>query len=145
MRFLEHACIAGALIAALANGQDKPNFSGNWLLDVTRCEFHNLKLADAAWTIEESGNSIHITANDGKASTEMKCTTDGKDCDLKGENAKASFWYNGPILVEMETRGDHVTRYRIKLSDDGKTMRVETSSILPKDDAVDFLIFNKKS
>jgi hypothetical protein len=145
MRLLEISCVTCVLTAALAYGQDKPNFSGTWQLDVAKCELHNLKLADAIWAIEEADNSIHLTQNEGKSKTEMKCTTDGKDCNFSGEKAKASFWFNGPMLVEMETRGDHVTRYRLKLSDDGKTLRVETNYIVPQESAVDVLVFNKHS
>ena len=49
------------------------------------------------------------------------------------------------MLVEMETKGDRITRYRLKLSDDGKTLRVETMSIVPQDNTIDVLVFNKHS
>ncbi|HMD48972.1 MAG TPA: hypothetical protein VKG79_07735 [Bryobacteraceae bacterium] len=131
MRFLGISCITCALVAGFANGQGKPDFSGTWQLDATKCELHNLKLADATWAIEEAGNSIHLVANEGKNKTELKCTTDGKECSVSGEKAKASFWYNGPMLVEMQTRG--------------KTLRVETTSIVPQDNAIDVLVFTKHS
>ena len=133
------------LFAALANGQDKPNFSGTWQLDPAKCELHTVKLADANWAIEETDNSIHVTENEGGKAIEMKCSTDGKDCEVHGDKAKASFWYNGPMLVEMETKGDHVTRYRLTLSHDGKTLKVETTYIVPQGDANDVLVFDKKS
>jgi len=145
MRFLGHLCVAAALLAALANGQDKPNFTGTWQLDAAKCELHSLKLADATWAIEEAENSIHLVQSEGKTKTEMKCTTDGKDCTIRGEKATASFWYNGPMLVEMETKGGRITRYRLKLSDDGKTLRVDTTSIVPQDNTIDVLVFNKHS
>lgn len=145
MRLLAISCITFALTAALANGQDRPDFSGTWQLDSAKCELHNLKLTDATWNIQEAENSIHLVANQGQSKMELKCTTDGKDCNVSGEKAKASFWYNGPMLVEMETKGDHVTRYRLKLSEDGKTLRVETMSIVPQDSAIDVLVFNKHS
>ena len=136
---------AFALLAMLANAQDKPDFSGNWQLDPAKCELHTAKVADANWSIEESANSIHLTENEAGKAVEMKCTTDGKDCDIHGDKAKASFWFNGPILVEMETKGDHVTRYRLTLSQDGKTLKVETTYIVPQGDANDVLVFTKKS
>lgn len=146
MRFLGISCVTCALVmTGLAIAQDKPDFSGTWQLDAAKCELHNLKLADATWAIEEAGNSIHLVANEGRNKTELKCTTDGKECSFSGEKAKASLWFNGPMLVEMETRGDRVTRYRLKLSDDGKTLRVETTSIVPQDNAIDVLVFNKHS
>lgn len=138
-------CFGLAALAALAYAQDRPNFSGNWQFDASKSELHNLRLSDATWAIQESDNSIHLTLNEGGKAVDLKCTTDGKDCNASGEKAKASFWYNGPMLVEMETKGDHVVRYRLKLSDDGKTLRVETNSIVPKDDDTDVLVFTKKS
>jgi hypothetical protein len=44
----------------------------------------------------------------------------------------ATFWFNGPILVERETKGDRVTRYQMKQSADGKTLTVGTTSIGPQ-------------
>jgi len=134
-----------ALLATLANGQDRPNFSGTWQLDPAKCELHTARISDANWAIEESDNSIHLTENEAGRAVEMKCSTDGKDCDIHGDKAKASFWYNGPMLVEMETKGDHVTRYRLTLSQDGKTLKVETTYIVPRGDANDVLVFTKKS
>ena len=139
------ACFGLAVFATFAYGQDRPNFTGNWQLDSSKSELHNVKLSDATWAIQESDNNIQLTLNEGGKAVVLKCTTDGKDCSASGEKAKASFWYNGPMLVEMETKGDHVTRYRLKLSDDGKTLRVETNSLVPKDDATDVLVFTKKS
>jgi hypothetical protein len=48
------------------------------------------------------------------------------------------------MLVEMETRGDHVNRYRMKLSDDAKALRVEVNSIVPRNDKADVLVFQKQ-
>ena len=48
------------------------------------------------------------------------------------------------MLVEMETRGDRVTRYRIKASDDGKTLNVEMTHIVPQIDKIDVLVFAKQ-
>jgi hypothetical protein len=135
-----------ALLPAFAIGQDRPDFSGSWQFDASKSELHNIKLADATWTIEASENSIHLTESEGGKSkpVEFKCTTDGKDC-ASSAKAKASFWYNGAMLVEMETKGDHVTRYRLTLSQDGKTLKVETTYIVPKTDGNDVLVFNRKS
>ncbi|MBZ5608756.1 MAG: hypothetical protein LAP38_10885 [Acidobacteriia bacterium] len=135
------------LLAAPAVAQDRPNFSGNWQFDASKSELHNLKLANATWTIKQDDSSIDIAENEGGSgrAIELKCTTDGKDCKVSGEKAKASMWYNGPMLVEMETRGDHVVRYRLTMSQDGKTMKVETTQIVPQTDGIDVLVFEKHS
>ena len=97
--------------------------------------------------ISEDDSSIQITESEDGASKkiEMKCTTDGKQCKVTGDKATASFWYNGPMLVEMETKGDKVMRYRMKLSDDGKTLTVATTSIVPQSTQDDVLVFRKQA
>ena len=147
MRKIEWIAIGSvfALFATLANAQDKPDFTGNWQLDPAKCELHTAKVDNATWAIQESDNSIHLTETESGKAVEMKCSTDGKDCNVQGDKAKASFWFNGAMLVEMETKGDHVTRYRLTLSQDGKTLKVETTYIVPKGDANDVLVFTKKT
>jgi hypothetical protein len=126
--------------------QDRPNLSGTWLFDGAKSELHTEKVTGATWVINEDASSIQITENeDGAKKIELKCTTDGKDCKVIGDKATASFWYNGPMLVEMETKGEHVTRFRMKLSDDGKTLTVDTTSIVPKGDEDDVLVFRKQA
>ena len=140
------ACLALALFALPGAAQDHPNLAGTWQFDASKSEQHTTKFANATWVIEEGDNTIHITETEGgnTKKLELKCSTDGKDCDVAGEKAKASFWYNGPTLVEMETRGDHVNRYRMKLSDDAKTLTVDIDSIVPRIDKADVLVFQKQ-
>jgi hypothetical protein len=139
--------MALSAVAALALAQDRPNFTGNWVFDASKSELRNVKLTNATWTIQqaEDEDSIHIKQDDGNKTIELKCTTDGKDCEVTGEKAKASFWYNGPVLVEMELKSEHAVRYQLKISEDGKTMRVETTQIVPKTDGIDVLVFTKQS
>jgi hypothetical protein len=128
-------------------GQDRPNLSGTWQFDNAKSQLHSGKAAAATWVINEDGDSIQITQSgdeEGKK-IELKCTTDGKECKVSGEKGTTSFWYNGPMLVEMETRGDHVMRYRMKLSDDGKTLTVEATSIVPQSSEGDVLVFQKQA
>ena len=140
------ACSAFALLALPLAGQDRPNLSGTWQFDNGKSEVHTEKVAAATWVISEDDSSIQITeTEDAGKKIEMKCTTDGKNCKVSGDKATTSFWYNGPMLVEMETRGDHVTRYRMKLSDDGKTLTVDTTSIVPQSTQDDVLVFRKQA
>jgi hypothetical protein len=139
--------MVAALLAAPAFAQDRPNFSGAWQFDASKSELHNVKIANGTWTIKQDDTSINISQSDGSNGKpiELKCTTDGKECAINGEKAKASLWYNGAMLVEMETRGDHVIRYRLTISEDGKTMKVETTQIVPQTDGIDVLVFEKHS
>jgi hypothetical protein len=141
------ACSAFAVLALPLVGQDRPNLSGTWQFDGAKSELHTVKVAGATWVINEDDSSIQITESEGGASKkiDLKCTIDGKTCKVSGEKATTSFWYNGPMLVEMETKGDHVTRYRMKLSDDGKTLTVDTTSIVPQSTQDDVLVFQKQA
>jgi len=135
-----------ALLAAPVVAQeDRPNLTGTWQLDATKSELKSIKLNGATWVIQEGDNAIHLTeSDDGKGKKlEFQCTTDGKECKGGGDKTKASFWFNGAMLVEMETKGDHVTRYRMSVSSDGKTMTVQSTHIVPQDDRNDTLVFAK--
>jgi hypothetical protein len=140
-------CSALAVLASPLGAQDRPNLSGTWQFDSSKSELHTVKVAGATWVINEDDSTIRISESedgDGRK-VELKCTTDGKECKVAGEKGTASFWYNGALLVEMETHGDHVTRYRMKLSDDGKTLTVDTTSIVPQSPQGDVLVFHKQA
>ena len=139
-------CWVLVLLAVQATGQEqeRPSFSGTWQFDATKSELHSSKISSAIWVIEEGDNSIHISQTEnGKAKkTELQCTTDGKECKFPGDR-RDSFWFNGPMLVDMETKNDHVIRYRMKISDDGKKLTVEVTPIVPQSDKIDTLVFQK--
>jgi hypothetical protein len=126
-------------------GQDRPNLSGTWQFDSAKSELHTMTVAGATWVINEDDSSIQITESEAGKKIELKCTTDGKECKISGGKATASFWYNGPMLVEMESKGEHVTRFRMKLSADGKTLTVEATSIVPQSSQDDVLVFQKQA
>jgi hypothetical protein len=136
-----------AVFALPMAAQDRPDLSGTWQFDSSKSEMHSIRIAGATWVIHEDDSSIQITESEDGASKkiELKCTTDGKQCKIGGEKATASFWYNGPMLVEMESKGDRVVRYRMKLSDDGKTLTVATTSIVPQASQDDVLVFRKQA
>jgi hypothetical protein len=140
------ACWALVSLAVPSAGQEqeRPSFSGTWTFDASKSEVHSSKISSATWVIEEGDNSIHISQTEnGKAKkTELQCTTDGKECKFPGDR-RDSFWFNGPMLVDMETKSEHVTRFRMKISDDGKTLTVEVTPIVPQSDKIDTLVFQK--
>ena len=139
--FTLSACSALVLLA-----QDRPSFSGTWQLDPSKSELHTGKISSATWVIAEGDNSIHISESEnGKSKkTELQCTTDGKICKFPGDR-QDSFWFNGPMLVDMETKSEHVTQFRIKISEDGKMLTVEVKPIVPQSDKIDTMVFQKQS
>jgi len=141
------ACLATtpAVVPAQEQDQERPSFSGTWQFDASKSDLHNSKISSATWVIEETETSIHLTQTEnGKSKKlDLQCTTDGKECKFPGDR-RAQFWYNGPMLVEMETKNEHVTRYRMKISEDGKTLTVEVTQIVPQNDKIDTLVFQKQ-
>ena len=135
-----------AAAPAMGQDQDRPSFSGNWQMDASKSDLQQSKISSASWVIEEGDNSIHITQTDtskGKK-IELQCTTDGKECKFPGGRRDA-FWYNGAMLVDMETKSDRVIRYRMKISDDGKTLTVEVTNIVPQTGKIDTMVFQKQT
>ena len=106
------ACFIGLFAFNAAAQNTKPNFSGNWQLNSGKSELHSGKTTGEKLTIEQKGASIHVvrtaTTSDGKQIvTEFNCTTNGKDCDVKG--TKISLWYDGQDLIEMDIGTEVVT------------------------------------
>jgi hypothetical protein len=129
----------------IAQDQERPSFNGTWQFDPSKSELRSSKISSATWVMEEGDNSIHITQTEnGKPKkTELQCTTDGKECKFPGDR-RDSFWFNGSMLVDMETKNTNVIRYRMKISDDAKTLTVEVTPIVPQSDKIDTMVFQKQ-
>src|SRR5262249_6725551 len=101
-----------ALLAIPALAVEKPNLTRSWRRHPSKRDSHAAKVAGATWVIDQKESALHVSEisqrADGKeVKTDFDCTTDGKECELKldGQAAKISFWFNGAVLVEMESRG----------------------------------------
>jgi len=57
----------------------------------------------------------------------------GKECAVEdaGRRSKVSMWFNGPKLVELETRGTEIVKRRFSITGNGETMDLETIPIAP--------------
>jgi len=123
------ASVAGPLLLAA----DRPDLNGSWQVDATKSDVHSHLPPGLTWDIQQTDDKIQITERVGdKNVSQLTCQTNGKDCVVKdaGHSAKASFYYNGPMLVELETMGDNVTKKRLRTADDG-TLTVEVMHINP--------------
>jgi hypothetical protein len=132
---------------------ERPNLSGTWQLDSSKSQFTSGKPGGMTWVIDEKDDAIRmkVTEKDEvgrEHDFDINCGLGGKECSFKdvGGESKATFWYNGPVLVEMITRGknDRVSKTRMKLADDGKSMNVEVKSIVPPSDKAETLVFTKQ-
>lgn len=144
--------VCGVFCACLAAQDDsRPDLTGKWQLDAAKSDMQLNKLSGLTMVISEKDGKINInedeTLADGKErKVTYECTTDGKDCEVPATKAKASFWYNGPMLVSMETQhnGSSVLRERLKLSSDSKQLTLEISSLVPASDKTDKLVLDKQ-
>jgi hypothetical protein len=113
---------------AAAFAADHPDLNGTWQLSSGQG-----KLKFETLLIEQTVDSVKITeAAANKKAIDIACNTDAKECKLK--ERKVSFWYNGPALVMMETSqdGDVVTKTRLVPVEDGRTLSLEVTRILPE-------------
>ena len=88
----------------------------------------------AAWAFEFKGDSLHVTYSEaGQVVTDFECNTKGRECDAKvgGGKAKVSLWFNGPKLVELETKGQEIVKYRFGVAGQGEQMEIEVIPIAP--------------
>jgi hypothetical protein len=120
------------LLASSAFADDESNrakLMGKWRQSDGNAE------AKSTWALEEvSADSIHVTSSSGAQTVaEFECNTVGKECAVKdaGRKSKVSMWFNGPKLVELETKGTQVVKRRFSITADGNTMDLETIPIAP--------------
>ena len=127
-------CVAlcGGLLLVLAGGAladdeaDRDKLIGKWQ--------EQGKGADAALVLETKGDDLHVVRSlGGGKEEEFACNIMGRDCEVKlaGHKAKVTMWFNGPMLVELETRGSEIVKRRFKIVADGDTMEVENIPLAP--------------
>lgn len=126
-------------MAGASRAQDRLDMSGVWRLAPAQSEIHSHVASDLTWQIKETSEGIHWIQREGESKNlgEWQCGLDGKECKVKdeGHSALVSFYYNGPVLVELETEGanrDNVTKKRISLSPDGNSLTVEVVHLMPQ-------------
>jgi len=91
--------------------------------------------AKSMWALSEvTADSIHVINSSGAQTVaEFECNTIGRECAVKdaGRKSKVSMWFNGPKLVELETKGAQVVKRRFSITGDGDAMELETIPIAP--------------
>jgi len=120
----------------------RPELNGVWQLDAAA----EGKYKTETLTIHQTEDSVEIaedrTAKNGKETRDdIQCNTMGQQCKLK--NTQVSLWYNGAMLVLMETHNDVVTKTRFSSSDDGKTLHMEVTHLAPGNPRTENLTFTK--
>jgi hypothetical protein len=108
---------------------DREKLIGSWQPQVA-----SSGASGAGWTFVSKGNSLEVTELDGeKKIARFECSTDGTGCEIKtgGKKATISMWFNGPKLVQMETRGSDVVKRRFGILPPGDAMEMEVIPIVP--------------
>src|SRR5581483_1484649 len=125
----------------LAADDQPPDFTGTWQLDTAKSPGADLQAVTL--TIADDSGKINFTRaareRDGKEITSrFTCEATGATCgfDEGGHKAKVSVWFNGSSLVVLKTdspKEDSVTQWKLQLSPDKATMKVEFSHIEPSE------------
>lgn len=124
MRLLTVTCAFALCFATAALSDDavKP-FTGTW-----SAPSQSGRETPNTWVFEQKGDVLRIAEMNGQQKiAEFECNTMGRECEIKDEGKKAtvSMWFNGPKLVELESRGSDVIKRRFALTQKGDAMDVE--------------------
>jgi hypothetical protein len=120
---LSIAALGGAAFADTSD--DRSKLSGSWQAKDGSGDM---------WVIEENGDAIRMSnAKGAEKATEIECNTVGRECELKrdGKKGTVSIYFNGPKLVELETRGSEVVKRRFAVTQNGDTLEVEVIPVVP--------------
>jgi len=121
-------------VGALGSDQsDRGKLIGSWEL-----EGAPLDSLSSHWTFSEQGESFRVIQEEGTSKVaNVECHTDGASCDVKisGKKAMVSLWFNGPKLVELETKGSEVVKRRFEILSQGAgdLMEMELIPIVPSE------------
>ena len=145
------ACLAAAVAASGA--ETPPDLTGTWQLEPARSQMND-PLQSATLTIDHKPDSISLEESEvlagGKQDTfRIQCGTLGKSCAFKDgrEPVEVTVYHNGPRVVIMELRGknkEQVTKKRLTLDAEGKTLTMELIHISPPGEKTETLVYAKK-
>lgn len=142
-RFAGLACAALLAIPAMAAG--KPDFSGEWKLNVDKSNFGPMPPPTSMTrTIEHKDPDLNMVTSqsgaDGDVTLKAKYSTDGKETknDFRGAEAKSVAKWDGDTLVidtKLDFQGMEITlKESWKMSEDGKTLNANTKIVTPQGD-----------
>lgn len=92
----------------------------------------------SVWVLEMKGEALHITVSVGdRKVSEFECSPKGAECEgtVKGVKASVRMYYDGPTLVQFETRGEDVTRRRLTATGQPGMMEIDVTPIVGTDTA----------
>ena len=127
--------LLGSVGASGGDQNERGKLIGSW-----ESENAPLDSLSANWTFSEQGESLRVTQQEGTSKVaNFECDTDGVSCDVKvsGKRAMVSWWFNGPKLVELETKGSEVVKRRFQIISPGDVagdvMEMELIHVVPSE------------
>jgi hypothetical protein len=156
MKIVIGSLIAVAFVGALGAAADKPNFSGEWALDLTKSNLGPMGgPASMTQKVEHNDPEMTITRTttggpQGDQTVTIKYSTDGKETtnELMGIPVKTvASWEGNALVVKMsaDANGQPIQiTDRVTLSDDGKVMTDNEHLALPQAELDLTLVLNKK-
>jgi hypothetical protein len=153
--FLKYA-LGVAVLAGTALAADKPNFSGEWSLNLDKSNLGPMppptsmtrKVDHADPTM--SMTQATVGSPQGDQTFTLKITTDGKEStnEMMGQQAKTKASWEGNALVinvAFEIGGTEIKlTEKWSLSDDGKTLTDNTHFVIPQGEFDLTYVMNKK-
>ena len=156
MRTILKSVLIVAAFATLAPAADKPNFSGNWVLDADKSNFGPMP-PPTTMTRKVDHNDPAITVDQtttggpqGDQQATMKYSTDGKETtnNMMGNDVKSTAVWQGNALVVSMAADFGGTEIKITdkwtLSDDGKVLTDLMHLALPQGEFDITYVMNKK-
>ncbi len=152
--------IAGlmALVAGPAWAQAKPNFSGTWVLDLSKSDFGQMPLPDSIVSvIEHKEPKVKVTTTQkgqgGEITNERQLTTDGKEnmnkfrTQLGLQDVKSTTKWNGRTLTTsftFEAQGTVSVTDNWDVSADGKVLTITRDLTMAQGPLKQKLVFTKQ-
>jgi hypothetical protein len=156
MRTIIKSASAIAFFAVAALAADKPNFSGEWSLNIDKSNMgpmppptsmtRKVDHSDPALTFTEA----IVGSPQGDVTTTVKVTTDGKETtnQMMGNPAKTTASWDGSTLVismSMDFQGTEIKLIdKWQLADDGKTLNDNRHVVIPQGEFDLTYVLNKK-
>jgi hypothetical protein len=134
MKTASKAIFAIAVLATVALAADKPNFSGEWVMDASKCEFGPIPPPDSMTRkVDHADPAMTVTQTQtggpqGDQTSTAKYTTDGKENvnQMMGNDVKSKATWEGNSLViasKLDMQGNEIAlTSKWTLSADGKVL-----------------------
>ncbi|HBY58760.1 MAG TPA: hypothetical protein DEH78_02990 [Solibacterales bacterium] len=147
--------LAGLLLAGIASPADKPDFSGEWKLNLSKSDYGPVPAPDMmVRKVAHKEPELTVTTTQkgqmGEFTTEAKYATDGKEYVNKtrrGEAKSVLKWEGAALVIttKLDFQGNEiVTVDRWTLAEDGKTLNGDMKLSSPMGEAEMKMVFEKQ-